>query len=177
MDFGRYTTPGAALAADLVNARRAGAPLDRPAGYSVDAPWTPGIAAWLAPVADRLRAAFATEDHDAAAAAVNRLLEDLPVVPRLSAHDGRPAHLHYAPADADPPTRLACNAVMAVAAIISEHGVHRLGLCAAPSCGAAFVDTSRNGRRRFCSSACANRTHVAAHRRRTGQRGPSQRGP
>lgn len=170
MDFGRYTTPGAALAADLVNARRAGAPFDRPAGYPADAPWTPAIAGRLAAVADQLRPAFVTGDHDEAASAINRLLDDLPVVPRLSAHDGRPAHLHYAPADADPPTRVACNAAMAVAAIISEHGVHRLGVCAAPACGAAFVDTSRNGRRRFCSPACANRTHVAAHRRRTGRR-------
>lgn len=166
MDFGRYTTPGAALAADLVTARGGGATLDRPPGYPADAPWTGAVASWLAGVADQLRQAFAAADHDAGATAINRLLEDLPLVPRLSAHDGKPAHLHYAPADADAATRLACNAAMAVAAIISEHGVHRLGLCAAPSCGAAFVDTSRNGRRRFCSPACANRTHVAAHRRR-----------
>ena len=170
MDFGRYTTPGAALAADLVNARHAGAPLDRPTGYPDDAPWTSAIAAWLAAVADQLRPAFVTDDQAEAAAAVNRLLGDLPLVPRLTAHDGKPAHLHYAPADADAPTRLACNAAMAVAAIVSEHGVRRLKLCAAPSCGAAFIDTSRNGRRRFCSPSCANRTHVAAHRRRTGRR-------
>ncbi|MGY4099847.1 CGNR zinc finger domain-containing protein [Nocardia sp. R16R-3T] len=31
-------------------------------------------------------------------------------------------------------------------------------------CGSVFVDTSRNGRRRFCSTRCSNRVHVAQHR-------------
>ncbi|MEO3867710.1 CGNR zinc finger domain-containing protein [Nonomuraea sp. B12E4] len=33
-------------------------------------------------------------------------------------------------------------------------------------CQVVYVDTSRNGRRRFCSPGCANRVNVAAHRAR-----------
>jgi len=41
----------------------------------------------------------------------------------------------------------------------------RLRLCA--ECGWAFLDTTKNGRRRFCSTApCANRWHVRAFRER-----------
>ncbi|GAA5119647.1 CGNR zinc finger domain-containing protein [Pseudonocardia adelaidensis] len=40
----------------------------------------------------------------------------------------------------------------------------RIGRC--DRCGTVFVDTSRNGRRRFCSARCANSTHVADHRKR-----------
>lgn len=43
----------------------------------------------------------------------------------------------------------------------------RLHQCEAEVCGTFFVDTSRAGRRRWCSSAtCGNRVRVAAHRDR-----------
>ncbi|MFI9817005.1 CGNR zinc finger domain-containing protein [Saccharothrix variisporea] len=43
----------------------------------------------------------------------------------------------------------------------------RLHQCEAEVCGTFFVDTSRAGRRRWCSSAtCGNRARVAAHRDR-----------
>jgi predicted RNA-binding Zn ribbon-like protein len=42
----------------------------------------------------------------------------------------------------------------------------RAGVCDRPGCDIAFVDTSRNGRRRFCASRCATRVHVADHRQR-----------
>jgi predicted RNA-binding Zn ribbon-like protein len=46
----------------------------------------------------------------------------------------------------------------------------RLHQCEAEVCGTFFVDTSRAGRRRWCSSAtCGNRVRVAAHRDRAGQ--------
>lgn len=165
MEFGRYTAQGARWAVELINAHQRTGLREPPAGVAVTA-WDPADASRLRRLCERLREAFAADDDRDAADAVNGILQELPLVPRLSSHDGRPAHLHYAPPDADVVTRLACNVAMAVAAIISEHGVHRLGLCAAPSCGTAFVDTSRNGRRRFCSPSCANRTHVAAHRQR-----------
>lgn len=173
MEFGHYTTQGAAVAADLVNALQSDGMHDRPAALPAAAEWTTASATRLRDVAGHLRRAFATDDHAEAAAALNDLLSDLPITPRLSTHDGRPAHLHYAPPDSDPVLRIVCNAAMAVTAIISEHGVGRVGLCASPSCRTAFVDTSRNGRRRFCSPACANRTHVAAHRRRSATGSPS----
>ena len=46
----------------------------------------------------------------------------------------------------------------------------RLHQCEAEVCGTFFVDTSRAGRRRWCSSAtCGNRVRVAAHRDRAVQ--------
>lgn len=47
----------------------------------------------------------------------------------------------------------------------------RLRECASPECGLLFVDTSRPGRRRWCSSeACGGRARSAAYRRRSQQR-------
>ncbi|WP_243866864.1 CGNR zinc finger domain-containing protein [Actinophytocola oryzae] len=51
--------------------------------------------------------------------------------------------------------------------MIAEGGADRMRVCDAEGCQNAFVDLSRNGSRRFCSSrACGNRTHAAAYRAR-----------
>jgi predicted RNA-binding Zn ribbon-like protein len=42
----------------------------------------------------------------------------------------------------------------------------RLGVCTADRCDRVYVDTSRNGTRRFCSTACQNRIKAAAFRAR-----------
>lgn len=167
MDFGHYTSRAAATAAALVNALPdEGFSTVPPGIVPVDPDQAAGAPADLTALARRLRAIFAAPDEARAAEAVNALLAPLPVTPHLSRHDGKPAHLHYAPDGVDAVTRVACNTAMAVATIAGEHGHRRLCTCAADDCGTAFVDTSRNGRRRFCSAACANRAHVAAHRRR-----------
>ena len=50
------------------------------------------------------------------------------------------------------------------------HGAgERLRACGRAGCGVVFVDTSRNGRRRFCSVRCANQVNVANHRLRQRQ--------
>jgi predicted RNA-binding Zn ribbon-like protein len=47
----------------------------------------------------------------------------------------------------------------------------RLKRCEGPRCSLLFVDTSRSGRRRWCSmDRCGNRAKVAAHRRRRKER-------
>jgi predicted RNA-binding Zn ribbon-like protein len=43
----------------------------------------------------------------------------------------------------------------------------RLGVCTAPHCDRVYVDVSRNGTRRFCSTACQGRVKTAAFRART----------
>lgn len=49
------------------------------------------------------------------------------------------------------------------AEIIAEGPAARVRLCANPSCGLFFYDTSRTGKRRWCSMArCGNRHKVAA---------------
>ena len=42
-----------------------------------------------------------------------------------------------------------------------------MGTCAAERCDVVFVDTSKNGSRRFCSTGCQNRVKTAAYRSRS----------
>ncbi|MTV24862.1 CGNR zinc finger domain-containing protein [Nitriliruptoraceae bacterium ZYF776] len=112
-----------------------------------------------------LDAAFGLDDA-ATVTVVDGLLADLRVRPRLSTHDGRPPHLHFERDGAGTVERLRANTVLGLARTVTADGPDRLGRCDADGCARVFVDTSRNGRRRFCTTACANRTHVAAHRAR-----------
>lgn len=96
---------------------------------------------------------------------VNALLAQVRVTPHVTDHDDRGPHLHFEPPGAGVAERFEANALMGLAALLCDDH-QRLGTCAAEGCRNAWVDTSRNARRRFCSPACANRTHVAAHRAR-----------
>jgi predicted RNA-binding Zn ribbon-like protein len=52
----------------------------------------------------------------------------------------------------------------------------RVRECSAPDCSSLFLDTSRAGRRRWCSmAACGNRQKVAAYRRRRSSEPPPRR--
>ncbi|SDL90477.1 Putative stress-induced transcription regulator [Nonomuraea maritima] len=109
---------------------------------------------------DELASVFdAAGDDRAVAGRLNALLERYPVRPQLSDHDGHGWHLHLAE---DP----AATAVMGLAAVVAEHGADRLGRCREPRCGQAFLDTSSNRSRRYCSARCASRANVAAFRAR-----------
>ena len=114
----------------------------------------------LRPLRDELAAVF---DEDAGPAAVaerlNALLVRYPVRPQLSDHDGTGWHLHLAEDSA-------ASAVMGLAAVVAELGADRLGRCRDPRCGRAFLDTSSNRSRRYCSARCASRANVAAFRAR-----------
>ncbi|MCM6774746.1 CGNR zinc finger domain-containing protein [Nocardia sp. CDC159] len=46
--------------------------------------------------------------------------------------------------------------------------MHRLGRRALTDCGRASIDTTRGGRQRYCTRACANRDAVRRHRARRG---------
>ncbi|MGR6914820.1 CGNR zinc finger domain-containing protein [[Actinomadura] parvosata] len=114
----------------------------------------------LSGLRDELAAVFdAAGDDLAVARLLNALLARYPVRPQLSDHDGRGWHLHLAE---DP----AATAVMGLAAVVAELGVDRLGRCREPHCGLAFLDTSSNRSRRYCSARCASRANVAAFRAR-----------
>ncbi|MGI5287187.1 CGNR zinc finger domain-containing protein [Nonomuraea polychroma] len=109
---------------------------------------------------DELVAVFdAAGDERAVAELLNALLVRYPVRPQLTDHDGGHWHLHLA----DDP---AATAVMGLAAVVAELGVDRLGRCREPHCGQAFLDTSSNRSRRYCSARCASRANVAAFRAR-----------
>lgn len=114
---------------------------------------------------ERLRSVFQAADDDRAAALLNRLLELVEVRTAIEpACDGW--RLAYRSRRDDPMDALHVAAVTELASLIAERGREDLKICAASPCRDVFVDLSRNGSRRFCGLACANRHRVAAHRRR-----------
>lgn len=109
-------------------------------------------------------------DVDSAAGAVNDLLADHPAHPHLSKEGGE-WRLHHHPQEADLVPMWTAIAAEALAGVIGTGRSHRLGTCAAPDCERAYLDQSRNGSRRFCTTACQNRVKAAAFRRRQSRGG------
>jgi predicted RNA-binding Zn ribbon-like protein len=68
------------------------------------------------------------------------------------------------------PLRALAPIARSIADLIAQGGGVRIRKCANPRCVLYFRDTSRTGRRRWCSMAvCGNRMKVAAHIRRHGR--------
>jgi predicted RNA-binding Zn ribbon-like protein len=93
---------------------------------------------------------------------INRAAAAPPPVPRMDR-----GMVTLAAAGADP----AASALSAVArdaiALFTTEDVQRLRECASPECGLLFLDLSRPGRRRWCSSsACGGKARAAAYRQR-----------
>lgn len=137
-------------------------------------------------VRTRLRAVFTAADSGDEAQAVdllNSLLLEFPVSPQISGHDfrdedGRPKwHMHLAEHPSNATAGYAAIAAMGLAVHLTEYGVDRLGLCEASPCRNAYLDTSTNRSRRYCSDRCATRANVAAYRARkrleSAERSPS----
>ena len=159
MNFDSYTDRGVEAAAELVNRLTPG--WDR--GRQQSLPTESGarrrlaaaveLAVWgrsgqlscadaegLFALAEQLMLVFAAAargEEDAAAPMINSLLEDYNAAPQLAKHDGEPWHLHF-------------------------HSQAQ----EAGRCDRVYIDTSRNGSRRFCSPSCLSRQKVAAFRAR-----------
>jgi predicted RNA-binding Zn ribbon-like protein len=140
----------------------------------------------LRSVRTRLRAVFeaaAGGDERLAADLLNALLMEFPVSPQISGHDirgadGRPHwHLHIADHAANAGAGYAATASMGLAVQLTELGPNRLGICEATPCRNAFVDTSTNRSRRYCSDRCATRANVAAYRARRKRERPTNSTP
>ncbi|MCP9944627.1 CGNR zinc finger domain-containing protein [Streptomyces somaliensis] len=123
----------------------------------------------------RLRAVFTAADGGDQARAVdllNSLLLEFPVSPQISGHDlldaeGHPRwHMHLAEHPSNATAGYAAVAAMGLAFHLTEFGADRLGLCRAAPCRNAYLDTSTNRSRRYCSDRCATRANVAAYRAR-----------
>ncbi len=112
-----------------------------------------------------LRAVFVAGDPRTAGECINHVLQQAGATPRISTHSGEP-HLHFQPTHANLVNGIAAEAAMGLAVVLCDEGAGRLGICASPSCREAFVDMSKNRRKRFCSEACAHRESVAAFRAR-----------
>ncbi|WP_405587384.1 CGNR zinc finger domain-containing protein [Streptomyces sp. NBC_01190] len=127
-------------------------------------------------VRTRLRGIFESADEGDEVRAVdllNQLLLEYPVSPQISGHNfldedtGRPNwHLHLAEQAANAGANFAASACMGLAVQLTALGVDRLGICEATPCRNAYVDTSTNRSRRYCSDRCATRANVAAYRAR-----------
>jgi predicted RNA-binding Zn ribbon-like protein len=126
-------------------------------------------AAGLAGVAADLKRVFAAisaGDVDQAALAVNRLLVETGARPELERHDGSGWHLHFHSEDRGLVNGWAAGCAAGLAAVVGGPLYERLGVCTAPHCDRVYVDVSRNGMRRFCSTTCQNRVKAAAFRTR-----------
>jgi predicted RNA-binding Zn ribbon-like protein len=123
----------------------------------------------LSSVAARLASVFAAADagdQAAAAAAVNLLLSESGARPQLDHDPVDGWHVHFHGADDSLVVGWTAGCATALALALGSDLAGRLGVCAAQHCDRVYVDTSRNAARRFCSTACQNRTKAAAFRAR-----------
>lgn len=124
-------------------------------------------AAELVAAIRRLTAVLRTADVDAAAERLNELLAECAARPRLTRHGGHPWHLHVDRADDTGWGEwFITSSTLGLAQLFSERGRLAWGECAAPGCDVLFLDAGPGSPRRFCSTTCATRTRVTAHRAR-----------
>ncbi|WP_433654406.1 CGNR zinc finger domain-containing protein [Nocardia sp. CA-128927] len=129
----------------------------------------PEDAADLARAAEQLHrvfAAVADEDMDAAAAQVNSMITEYSARPTLIRRGTQPWHLHFHSADAALVPGIAAACAVGLAFVLGSEHADRIGVCSADNCDRVYLDTSRNGTKRFCSTACQNRAKTAAFRAR-----------
>ncbi len=130
-----------------------------------------GDAGELRAAAAEFRAVFeavARDDVDAAARQVNKLLTWTGARPALDRHDGEEWHLHFHGAQDGLASGWTAGCATGLAIVLGTEDRGRLGVCTAPRCDRVYVDASRNGTRRFCSTTCQNRVKTAAFRSRRG---------
>lgn len=143
--------------------------LDR-AGAVVELPLTAEEAEGLTRLAERLRGVFAAaEDRDVerAGGRVNALLRAYRPQPYLARREaGEAWQLHFRAAAGGSVAGWGAGCATALAAVVAGDSWRRLGVCSGQACDRVFADLSRNGSRRFCSTACQNRTKAAALRAR-----------
>lgn len=185
MEFDSHINPVVLAGVALVNAvtpgMRGGRPVETPDDLASavrdalrpthrrDLPPHPADAAALAAWAPRLRTVVElVEDGrvDDACLRLNSLLRDTGALPTLARHDGEAWHLHFHGPDASFADGWMAGMATALAVVLGNPAIDRLGVCNADACDRVYADTSRNGTRRFCSTACQNRVKAAAFRAR-----------
>lgn len=173
MQFNTYTYADAHVAAWLVNNPSPSAPALTETLHAHDvhepAATTTQVQA-LAPWTQRLREIFEAGTVAGKAQRTDTLLAAADCRPRLVSHGpGLPYHLHYAPIRTGLAARVKALTAAGLAHAIDDGAGPRLRACSRAGCGTVFIDTSRNGRRHFCSIRCANQVNVANHRQRRRQ--------
>jgi len=114
----------------------------------------------------RLRAVFESDSEKDRCATVNALLEQGVKRVFLTVHDGLGPHLHFAETSDSLVERVRALTAGGLAIFITEAAGGRLGTCARDGCPKAFADTSRGGRRAYCSARCGNAEAVMRYRER-----------
>lgn len=103
---------------------------------------------------------------EARADILNAQMRAAAAYPQLVNHDDEGWHLHYRDDRQSLPGVLRSVIPVGTALHLTTRGVTRLGRCEATPCERVVVDTTRNGRQRYCSVRCANRAAVRRHRAR-----------
>jgi predicted RNA-binding Zn ribbon-like protein len=107
-------------------------------------------------------------DLDAAATVTNDLLQETAARPQLDRFRQGEWGLHFHGPDDSLGVGWTAGIAIGLALALGSKDAGRLGVCEAAACDRVYVDTSRNGGRRFCSTRCQNRMKSAAHRARRG---------
>ncbi len=114
--------------------------------------------------AAKLRTAFTARSVPERIEAINALLAVGTSHAYLTTHDELRPHLHFAAENDDLVARVQAVTAGGLAIFSVEAEGARLGACERDGCPAVFVDTSRNGRRSYCSTTCGNYEAVRRHR-------------
>lgn len=115
---------------------------------------------------ERLRAVFEADGEEARCATINALLAEGVRRVYLTTHDGMHPHLHFAEASDRLIERVRAVTAGGLAIFMTEAAGGRLGACARDGCSRVFADTSRGGRRAYCSARCGNADAVQRYRHR-----------
>jgi predicted RNA-binding Zn ribbon-like protein len=119
---------------------------------------------------EQLRRVFDTKDMREAARVLNELADDARAVPRLE-RSGDVWELRFGPGQQEIAAHIGAACATALLEIVHGHGLTRFGTCAASPCTGAFVDRTKNRRKRYCCELCADRAAQSHHRARLrGQR-------
>ena len=103
-----------------------------------------------------------------AAKRTNVLLRRTGARPQLDTHGPGVWNLHFHGPDDSFGVGWSAGIAAGLAMALGTSDAGRLGVCEAERCDRVYLDTSRNGGRRFCSARCQSRTKAAAHRARQG---------
>ncbi|HEY0448119.1 CGNR zinc finger domain-containing protein [Actinophytocola sp.] len=150
--------------ADLVAAVRDAVPPSRTPDHPTAAE-AEELAAWATQLREVVELVDAGEVAKACAS-LNAIMRATNAIPTLARHDDEPWHLHFHSAHASWSESWAASMATALATVLGNAAIDRLGICNASACDRVYVDISRNGTRRFCSTACQNRVKAAAFRAR-----------
>lgn len=114
--------------------------------------------------ANAIHTVFDTASGEQCAQRMNALVIEAGLVPALGAEGWS---VRVAWRTTRPGRLLLASAVFALTTYLrTHHDARRLGVCRAPDCADAFVDTSPAGNRRFCSLTCQSRERARAYRAR-----------